>query len=299
MTIIKPRVAVIILNYNNPTDTISCLQNIREIDYDNFQTIIIDNHSTDDSVSRIKDALLPSELFIKGPINKGYAAGNNLGIKKMQNQGTDYFCILNNDVEVSPNFLDILVTKMTENPNLGIVGPKICDFDNRDLVQATGSIVDMNFGRATELNKNQPVREVASEVISCDYVGGACMVVRSKVIEQVGLIPEDYFLFYEENEWCAKVKQAGYQIACVTDATVYHKGSHTINQISGLSEYFMYRNLVIFVNRNGSFKNRMIFLTYFIGFCFKSLLFKKHGGRFFCYFWDAITGVNRYQYLQK
>lgn len=299
MTIINPKVAVIVLNYNNPIDTISCLKNIRAINYNNFQIIIVDNHSTDDSVSEIKAELLPEETLVESSINKGYAAGNNLGIKEVQNQKIDYYCILNNDVEVDPNFLDILVTSMNENPNLGVVGPKICDFDNRNLVQATGSIVDMNFGRATELNKNSLINDVASEVIVCDYVGGACMLVRSKSIEQAGLIPEDYFLFYEENEWCANIKQVGYQIACVTEATVYHKGSHTIKQVNGLSEYFMYRNLVIFVNRNGSFKNRIVFLIYFMGFCIKSLLVKKNGGRFFRYFWDGITGVNRYQYLQK
>lgn len=297
--LINPKVSVIILNYNNFADTIECLKNVRQIEYDNFDIIVVDNHSTDESVSELKKVVQNDEVLLTAKINQGYAAGNNIGIKYALNSGTDYLCILNNDVEVAPNFLTLMITKLENHSKIGIAGPKICDFYERDRVQSAGAIVNMNLGRATDLYKGQKSSDISESIIYCDYVGGACLVVRASLIAKVGLIPEEYFLFYEENEWCANFKRNGYQVAALPNATVWHKGSHTIGQINGLSEYFMYRNLVIFIKRNGNFKNKFIFNLYFTAFCLKALFTKKNGARFFKYYRDGLTGRNSYQYLQK
>lgn len=294
----SPKVGIILLNYNNAIDTIECFKNLRKISYDNFQIVIVDNHSTDDSLEFIK-AEIKDEKLLKSDTNKGYAAGNNIGIQYCLSEKCDYLCILNNDVKVASNFLDILVETMSNNDSIGIAGPKICDYDDPDNIQSIGSTVNMNFGRATELFKNQNSKDVVGKIIDCDYVGGACMLVRKEVIDNIGLIPEEYFLFYEENEWCQKAKKAGYKIVGVSDSVIWHKGSHTINQISGLSEYFMYRNLVVFIKNNGNLKNKLIFNMYFIAFCVKSLFTKKHGARFIKYYLDGLTGHNKYLYLQK
>ncbi|WP_164508064.1 glycosyltransferase family 2 protein [Lapidilactobacillus wuchangensis] len=296
---IKPKVAIIVLNYNNYSDTIECIKNIRKVNYSNYEIVVVDNHSTDNSRKHLEVALFANEVFLQASTNRGYAAGNNIGIKYALMNDADYLCILNNDVEVDPDFLTVLVDALEKNSQIGVAGPKICDFKNRREVQSAGAMVNMNYGRATDLYKGEDIDKISQSVISCDYVGGACMMIRASLVQSVGYIPENYFLFYEENEWCAKFKKHGYQIACITKATIWHKGSHTINQISGLSEYFMYRNLVIFVRRNGNLKNRLIFKLYFTAFCLKALLTKRNGKRFFSYFYDGLTGNNRYQYLQK
>ncbi|WP_164509289.1 glycosyltransferase family 2 protein [Lapidilactobacillus gannanensis] len=297
--LIKSKVSIIILNYNNFADTIECLKNVRQIDYDNFEIIIVDNHSTDHSIMELRKSIQSNEVLLPAQINYGYAAGNNIGIKYALNQGTDYLCILNNDVEVDKHFLTVMVDTLEKHTEIGIAGPKICDYYDRNRIQSAGAMVNMNLGRATDLYKGQKISEVSQKILSCDYVGGACLVVRASAIDKAGLIPENYFLFYEENEWCAHFKQHGYQVAGLTEATVWHKGSHTIGKISGLSEYFMYRNLVIFIKRNGNLKNKIIFNLYFIAFCLKSLFTKKNGIRFFKYYCDGLTGKNSYQYLQK
>ncbi|GKQ43153.1 rhamnosyltransferase [Companilactobacillus sp. RD055328] len=295
----SPKVSIILLNYNNAEDTINCLVELRKITYDNYQIIIVDNNSTDNSLSKIESNVIDNEVVLKSTINGGYAFGNNIGIRFGMENNSDYFCILNNDVKVATTFLDELIAIMENNNEVGIAGPKICDFDQPDVIQSAGSIVNMNFGRATELYKGKNSEILSDKVINCDYVGGACMVVKKSVIAKIGLIPEDYFLFYEENEWCQKAKKNGFRIVSVGNSTVWHKGSHTINKISGLSEYFMYRNLVIFIKNNGTIVNNVIFNLYFVAFCFKSLLTKKNGSRFFKYYIDGITGHNQYEYLKK
>ncbi|MBP1043659.1 glycosyltransferase family 2 protein [Vagococcus sp. BWB3-3] len=291
------RVAIIVLNYNNAADTVECLKSINQLTYDNYHTIVVDNHSTDDSISVLQREY-PSLDLIASSINGGYAYGNNLAIKRARQEEYDYVCILNNDVIVEPDFLSQLVTYGNEHPEAGVIGPRICEYEDDSLIESAGSTVDLNYGKVTRLFHKENEEVVQGRIIPCDYIGGACMLVSMEVINQVGYIPEDYFLFYEENEWCLKIKQAGYDVVCVADAKVIHKGSASINKVSGLSEYFMYRNLVIFIRRNGTLMNKLIFYPYIALFSLKSGMTKADGWRFSRYFWDGITNKNKYQNLR-
>lgn len=290
-------VAIIVLNYNNAKDTLECLNSINKLININFHTIVVDNHSTDNSVKALLNEF-PSLNLIQSSINGGYAYGNNLAIKKAQEEKYDYVCILNNDVIVEPDFLNQLVAYGDEHPEAGVIGPRICEYEDDQLIESAGSTVNMNLGKVTRLFHKEKEETVKGKIIPCDYIGGACMLVRMEAINIVGDIPEDYFLFYEENEWCLKIKQAGFDVVCVADAKVIHKGSASINKVSGLSEYFMYRNLVIFIRRNGTALNKMIFYPYIVLFSLKSGITKKNGWRFGHYFWDGMVNKNKYQDLK-
>ncbi|MGX7419010.1 glycosyltransferase family 2 protein [Carnobacterium gallinarum] len=284
----------IILNYNNAPDTLECVDSIEKLEYGNYKVVLVDNQSKDNS-AEILQKELPQHKFIQTGANLGYAAGNNIGMKYAIEDGADYICILNNDVIVNSDFLTILVDYLSTHPKVGLVGPRICEYEDQSILESAGSNVDFKKGRVTRLYHGEPEQNVYGKVIPCDYVGGACMLLKADLIQEVGYIPENYFLFYEENEWCVTIKKAGYQIVCVADARVVHKGSASINKVSGLSEYFMYRNLVIFMRRNASFKNKVIFVPYLFLFALKSGLTKKDGWRFFPYFYDGLTGKNKYK----
>jgi GT2 family glycosyltransferase len=87
-------------------------------------------------------------------------------------------------------------------------------------------------------------------VLEVDYVAGACLLIRSELIKKIGLIPEEYFLFFEETEWCLKARRAGQKVVCVCDSLIYHKGSKSTEKVGGLQEYYMTRNQIIFEKRN-------------------------------------------------
>ncbi|MGR3741273.1 glycosyltransferase family 2 protein [Companilactobacillus sp. DQM5] len=292
-----PKVSIIVLNYNNALDTINCLKKLRKINYKNYKVIVVDNHSTDESLSKIEKAI-DKEYLIKSPVNGGYAKGNNLGIKYALEINSDYICVLNNDVDITPNLILDFVSAFTTENELGIAGPVVCDYDKRNLIQSAGSKVNMNYGRAEELYKGMDIASLTSKYVDCDYVSGSCLFFKKEIVEDVGYIPEEYFLFYEENEWCMNARKKKYKVRCITNIIVWHRGSHTINQITGLSEYFMYRNLVIFIKKNGTVKNKLIFNTYFLLFCIKSIFTKKNGIRFLKYYIDGLFGINKYKYLQ-
>lgn len=290
------KVAIIVLNYNNAEDTLECLKSLEQLTYENYHVLVVDNFSTDDSVKKLQTSAFSFEL-IESQKNGGYAFGNNLGIKQALNNKFDYVCILNNDVIVEQDFLEKMVAYANEHPEIGVIGPRVCLYEDTNILESAGSNVNMNFGKVTRLYHGKKEESVLGKVIPCDYIGGACMLVRSNVIKEVGFIPEDYFLFYEENEWCLKIKQAGFEVTCFADAKVVHKGSATINKVSGLSEYFMYRNLVVFMKRNGSLKNKLLFYPYIFLFAIKSGLTKKDGWRFSRYFFDGFFNKNKYARL--
>ena len=190
----KKSVYFIVLNYNNAPDTIECIKSIENLNYQNVQAVLVDNLSTDDSEEILKKEL-PSYTLIQTGSNAGYAAGNNRGIKYAIEDGADYICILNNDVIVDPNFLTVLVDYLENNSQVGVVGPRICEYEDPTILESTGSTVDFNKGKVTRLYYGEKEDKVFGKVIPCDYVGGACMLLDVKLIKEVGYIPENYFLF--------------------------------------------------------------------------------------------------------
>lgn len=259
----EPLVYIIVLNYNNYRDTIECIKSLEEIDYLNYKIVIVDNNSNNESHKVLEEKYSKKHVYIQTGKNLGYAGGNNVGINYALKCKTDYVCILNNDTIVSPQFLKRLVEYAESNIDVGIVGPAILEYNNEKVVQSTGAIIDISRGNVNQLNHMVKLLDLPHKEIECDYVGGACMLVRRNVIEDVGLIPENYFLFYEETEWCYRAKIKGYRIMCYLESEILHKGSVSINAISGLSEYFMNRNKIVFINRNATFKQKVHFYPWF------------------------------------
>lgn len=258
----KKLVAIIILNYKGLDDTIECVKSVKKIMYKNFLCAIVDNDSQDGSYEKLKE-MFPEYKIIQFGENKGYAAGNNLGIKYALQEEAEYVCILNNDVIVKSDFLNVIIEYMEKNNTVGIAGPKICEYFAPEVIQSTGARIDLYKGVVPALNVGIAEEKISDEIIQCDYVGGACLIVKSEVISKIGLIPECYFLFFEETEWCLKAKRCNYDVVCISKAKIFHKGSASINKISGLSEYYFSKNQVLFEKRNAS-KLQFIYFTFYL-----------------------------------
>lgn len=280
--------AVIILNYKNAKDTIECMTNVRKSEGIHCHILVVDNASNDGSVDEIKRHLEFDDVLVEAKENGGYAAGNNLGLEAAIQRGFEFFCILNNDVIVYPDTLAKLTQYLMHHPEVGIVGPGICTYENVDVLESAGSLMNFNNGKINRFYTGKNPKEIVGLEISCDYVGGACMVFSQDLIKRIGFLPENYFLFFEENEWCYKARQAGKKVICYGNSLVIHKGSATINKFSGLSEYYTYRNMVLFIRRNGKVKNKLIFYPYIWLFVIKSGITKPNGWRYFRYIRDGF-----------
>lgn len=288
------KVAFVILNYNNSQDTVECIESVQKIDYKNFEIILIDNDSTDDSVD-ILSSKFPEITLIQTGINLGYAGGNNVGIKKAIDSKADYICVLNNDVVVDTNFLTILIDSIKKNPDIGIIGPRICEYSQPTIIQSTGATINLNRGTLDIINGNCEDSSIPFSLLDCDYIGGACMLFSKDLIANIGYIPEDYFLFYEETEWCLKAKKLGYRVVCNTESKVIHKGSASIGKVSGLAEYYLYRNRVYFIKKNASVKNKLIFYPYLILTTFYKVLLKKQNKKSIKFYLDGFCEKDSYR----
>lgn len=249
---VQPAVVIIILNWNNPDVTLECLRSVMALDYpaDCLQVVVVDNGSTDNSVTRLRGAYLDVTLMETGT-NLGYAGGNNVGIRYGLERGAEWICILNNDVTVAPDFLTILISVLQEDQDAGVATPLVADMTNPQLVWALGSAVNRRTGAVHRLHTDEQVEEWRrQQPFVVDAASGAAMLVKRQVFEQVGLLDESFFLYYEETDWCLRVHQAGYRVLAVPASVVWHRVSATLGTASPVIDYYMLRNHLHLIARN-------------------------------------------------
>lgn len=245
-----PKVYIILLNWNGWRDTLECLDSIRKLRYSNAEVVVVDNGSTDDSVHKIREAH-PDIILHESKSNLGYAGGNNIGIRYALKQGAEYVWILNNDTVVDENALTSLIDKMRENPRIGICGSRLIYYHQRDTLQAlAGGSYNKWTGTVNHVGENKPALASYDEdqiQEEMDYVVGASMLVSKGFIDEVGLLNEDYFLYYEEMDWAARGQN--FDLGFASDSIVYHKegastkgSSQKKSTKSRLSDYYQIKN---------------------------------------------------------
>ena len=241
--------ALVILNWNNPLDTVNCLGSLARISTLDVETIVVDNGSTDDSVAIIQRQH-PACTLLQTGTNLGYAGGNNFGIRYALKSGAEFVMILNNDVIVSPDFLTPLLAALRAQPDVGIVTPLVADTEPIDRIWALGSRVDWRTGQVYRIHAGETVATYCNAPpFDIEIASGAAMLIRRSVLEQVGLLDELFFLYYEETDWCLTVREQGYRILAVPQSVIWHKVSATLGTVSPVIDYYMLRNQLRFIAR--------------------------------------------------
>jgi GT2 family glycosyltransferase len=251
------RVAVIVLNWNGREDTLECLQSVERIDYPNFEVVVVDNGSTDDSVSAIRDRF-PRVTILETGANLGFAGGNNVGINYAVDQGAKYVFLLNNDTIVDHGVLRSFVDAVENQGANGILAGKIYYYaDPRRLWYAGGVWVD---DRSYFLHRGQDVIDdgVEFEQLSeTDYACGCAMFMSTAILGQIGLLDDKFFLTYEETDLCYRARKAGYPSYVVPGAKIWHKVSTSMGgKGSVLWSYFMSRNRLLWAEKNLTLRRR-------------------------------------------
>jgi GT2 family glycosyltransferase len=249
----QPLVSIILLNWNQPHFTLACLESLNQLTYSNYNVVIVDNGSSDNSLEQMEAARagLGYELtIIANGKNSGFAEGNNIGIRQALKNGTDYVMLLNNDTEVAPDFLEPLVQMAESDPTIGITGPKIFYFDEPNLIWSAGGIITRD-GWTQQLGVNEPNLPVFNSLRQVDYVTGCAMLVKRQAIEKAGMLDPRFFIYYEETDWCARVKRAGFSIWYVPQSVLWHKISLKARDLSPRYVYFMTRNRLLFLRNLG------------------------------------------------
>jgi len=256
------RVSIITVNYNQPGATQELLDSILLCNtYPLLEVIVVDNGSKENKVHDWRNQY-PAFNFIRSEKNLGFAGGNNLGIS--QSTG-DYLFLINNDTVITDGLIEKLATFLDVNADYAMVSPKIHYYEPNTMMQYAG-FTKMNFYTA----RNSCISQFETDSGQYDhldkltyYAHGAAMMLRKNLVDKIGLMPEEYFLYYEEMDWCEMFKRAGYKIGLCIDALIYHKESLATGKNSPLKAYYMSRNRLLFVRRNATKMQKIIFFFYY------------------------------------
>lgn len=222
--------SIVILNYKTARMVKECLRGIRLVAPQlKHECIVVDNASGDDIEAMLKSEF-PEVQFIASPTNVGFAAGNNMGIKKASGK---YIMLMNPDIAVFPGSLEALVKFMDENPGVGLAGPKLLNPDRSVQYSAYRFPKTVTpIYRRTLLGKlPSGVRELDRYLINdwdralpkeIDWLLGACLIVRREALEKVGTMDERYFLYFEDTDWCRRFWEAGWKVAYVSESIMIH-----------------------------------------------------------------------------
>ena len=272
-----PKVSIIILNLNGLDDTVECLQSLKKITYPNYEVIVVDNGSTGDDARVLKEKFGDYIHLIQNDKNHGFAEGNNIGIRYALNKyHPDYFLLLNNDTVVDSKFLTEMVTVAGTNTAIGIAGAKLYYYGNPNQLQSVWGKIDLWRGRVIPTPKmlSDKIKSVKLDkgqydhIAEVDWVIGCCFLVKQSVLENIGLLDESYFCYWEETDYCMRAKKTGFRIVYAPKAKVWHKLGQSVKKVPGLARYYMTRNRFKFMKKHATRWQYRCFLIYFFGFYF-------------------------------
>jgi GT2 family glycosyltransferase len=241
------KVGVILVNWNGKQDTLACLRSLSQLNYADYDIIVVDNGSEDGSVEAIK-ASFPQIALLEMGENLGFVGGNNQGISYALEHNAAFILLLNNDTEVAPDFLDIMVKVLADAPQTGIVGPLIYYFDPPNVIWSAGGEIDWRRGSTTMIGINEDDNgQFGQSPFPVDFVTGCALLIKRDVLEKIDLLEPKFFAYYEETEWCVRAARAGFQILTVPQAKIWHKISPAKREASPLVHYYMTRNRLLFL----------------------------------------------------
>lgn len=237
----SPRVGVVILTWHNSVDTIECINSALGLDYPNREIIVVDNASADGSREVVRQWCGGRDVtFIASPSNLGYAGGNNQGIRHAM-ASCDYVWIINNDTAFGPRALAPMV-EMAEG-GADIVGSKLLMMSDPAIINAAGGgALSPWIGNATQSGAGQRDEGQWDAPRELEYVTGASMLVRRKVIEAIGLMDERYFLYWEDVDWCIRARRRGFKLMYCPKSVMLHKEGGTTGGVSAFADYYWVRN---------------------------------------------------------
>lgn len=299
------KVTVLIVNFNNWEDTVECLESVFKSSYKDFEVIVVDNSANDTSINNLQswakgnkavkqtrypeivypekskpldytalseEAFYKNQSYLKKEVtfikanNNGFAAANNIVLKKLIEQDTTdgFVFLLNNDTLILTDTITNLVSNYKKTSKIGIVGCTLIEYRNPQMIQSVGGLHNKYFSTTSQVFEGLDRKEFSSLVdkAKIDYPVGAAMFLSIEVLKKIGLLDEDYFLYYEELDWVQKAKE-NYGTTYFNDCFVYHKGGVSIgsNRKSYLADKYSIINRINFAKKH----NRANLVTVYIG----------------------------------
>ena len=248
---LKPLVSIVILNYNGVKYLNDFLPTVLATQYENFEVVVADNGSTDDSLVLLKSNF-PTVKVITNPTNEGFAGGYNWALKMVT---ADYFVLLNSDVSVTPNWITPMVQLMESNHSIGACQPKLLSFKEPSLFEyagASGGWIDSlgyPFSRGRVFDVCEKDAHQYEDEAPIFWASGAAFMIRAKLFQTLGGFDNSFFAHQEEIDLCWRMQLAGHQLYACPSSVVYHVGAGTLPR-GGRKVFLNFRNNLIMMCKN-------------------------------------------------
>jgi len=268
----QPNVYIVILNWNGLKDTTECLESLRKLEYPNYNVIVVDNGSTDNSVEIITKKY-PEIKVIANRGNLGFSGGCNVGIDYSLRNGAYAVWLLNNDALVTVHALNELVLEMKEKGS-DVVGSDLRSYPDGGWQGGGGN---MSFLRGTTFS-------VTCTRLNVQSISGASLLIKSSVFDRIGMLDDRFFLYWEDVDFSFRARKAGFKLKLACNSIVYHRESASTNKISNLKAYYLTRNCIYFLKKHYSFGWRILMWP----FLMRSFLSALKNGIPIIVIWNAI-----------
>lgn len=241
-------VCIILINYNGKVDTEECVKSIKK-NLADFKIIIVDNNSTTGRVeyNDVIDEKSCEIIYLDD--NIGFAAGNNVGLQRAKELNPEYYFILNNDTIIADDCLEKLISKSQKESDRYVITTKIVYFDEPGMIWYGGCSYNKNAGEYKSLGFRQNDSEEYNIESEVDYITGCAMFIPAHILDTVGFMSEEYFLYYEDADYCERIKKASARMLYYPDVTILHKESRSTKRGSDMYNYYIIRNYLFFISK--------------------------------------------------
>jgi hypothetical protein len=249
-----PSIHIIILNWNGLSDTVRCINSLKESDLSGTTIYVIDNGSANNEAEQLAQMFPGITVFPQGE-NTGFCKGNNIGIQKAVENGAELILLLNSDTIIPKDAINILAQEFINTPHAGAMSPVILQYPETDYAgfvearwhaEKAQFVLNPNKKRYDEIKNTQPWRS--------EFANGCCLLTSSKVVKIVGLLDERYFAYYDEADWCKRLEKFGYYSYVTPASVIYHVKYSLLH--SRVSMYLLTRNRLLWMKENLSFRQR-------------------------------------------
>ncbi|MFH2032787.1 MAG: glycosyltransferase family 2 protein [Bacteroidota bacterium] len=267
-----PLVFAVVLNYNGFDDTKNCIKSLINSGYSNLKIVIVDNSSTDNSLTHLKNNFNDFSI-LTSDVNKGYAAGMNIGIKHSLENEADFILIINNDTIVEEKFLQPMIDLFNTNESIGIVSPKVGYLENRDVIYCAGGRINRKTCVGTAEFQGKEFDQFANSVRETDFAEGCCLLVRTEVFKRLGYFEEKFFMYYEDLEFSERVNSE-FKIYYNPHSVIYHRSGagKKWSEYSSLYYFYFTRNRLWYYSNKGFGDKIYVAAFSLIIVCAKSLV---------------------------
>lgn len=272
-----PSVWAIVLCYNQIALTLECLDTLLAQDYAALRVLVVDNGSTEGTLACVR-ARFPSVDMLCTGQNLGYTGGNNAGIRRALACGADAVFLLNNDVRLAPGCVANLARALFARPGRAATGPLVCTWDEWTMISSAGGEIDWRRADARNLGAGEPVSDdyPAREV---DFLNGCALMVCRTAIAAAGLLDDRYYMYWDETDWCARMREQGMSLWFEPLARVQHKATLRPEELGAAAVYYAARNRLLFFARHGETRSRPLAVAHALYGILRGLWRDRRGSR--------------------